>query len=228
LQKKKAKLEEYKKGVMQKLFSQEIRFKDENGNDFPDWEEKKLGEIGSFKNGVNKSKSDFGFGSPFVNLMNVFGKNSLDSNIKLDLVNVSTSEIENYNLLEGDVLFIRSSVKREGVGETIVVEENLDQTVYSGFLIRYRDSNYINKAYKKYCFGTPQFRHQLIAYSSSSANTNINQESLSKLIIKLPTISEQQKIASFLSSIDVQIKQVGKQIEQSQVFKKGLLQKMFV
>src|SRR5690606_33473600 len=51
LQKKEAKLEEYKKGVMQKLFSQEIRFKDENGNNLPDWEEKRLGEITKISTG---------------------------------------------------------------------------------------------------------------------------------------------------------------------------------
>ncbi|MGV0948207.1 restriction endonuclease subunit S [Empedobacter falsenii] len=69
---KKDKLHLYKKGVMQKLFSKEIRFTKEDGTNYPDWQEKTLGEIGEFKNGINKSKNDFGFGVPFINLNDVF------------------------------------------------------------------------------------------------------------------------------------------------------------
>lgn len=227
LQQKKAKLEDYKKGVMQQLFSQELRFKDEGGGDFPDWEEKKLGEMGEFKNGINKSSDDFGHGVPFINLMDVFGKTVI-RNEKLGLVNASEKEIQQYSLREGDVIFIRSSVKREGVGGTIVIDADLKNTVYSGFLIRYRDDNYISKEFKKYCFWTSSFRNQAISMSTTSANSNINQESLKVLKVRLPSFQEQQKIATFLTSIDQSIEKLSTLINQTMTFKKGLLQKMFV
>ena len=59
LQEKKAELEQYKKGVMQKLFSQTLRFKDEDGKDFPDWEEKMLGEVTDIKMGQSPSSSSY-------------------------------------------------------------------------------------------------------------------------------------------------------------------------
>lgn len=228
LTQKKNLLEQYKKGVMQKIFTQEIRFKDDNGNNFSEWVEKKMFEIGEFKNGINKSKKDFGFGVPFINLMDVFGKSTI-SDLNLDLVNANPNELKLYNLKKGDVLFIRSSVKKSGVGETSVVLKDLSNTVYSGFLIRFRDNKIkLDLNFKKYCFSNKKFREDLISLSSTSANTNINQESLNELKIKIPHINEQTKIANFLSAIDEKINQVSTQLEQTTQYKKGLLQQMFV
>ena len=228
LNSKKSTLETYKKGTMQQLFSQKIRFKADDGANFSDWEEKKLGDIGNFKNGLNKNKKDFGFGSPFVNLMDVFGQCELN-NQKFDLVNSNDKDKELYNLVKGDVLFIRSSVKRTGVGETVIIQEDLLNTVYSGFLIRFRDDQKsLYQNFKKYCFSSHYFRKELLSFATSSANTNINQESLNKINISFPSLKEQQKIATYLSAIDIKIESVHQQIKKTQAFKKGLLQQMFV
>jgi type I restriction enzyme S subunit len=68
----------------------------------------------------------------------------------------------------------------------------------------------------------------LISSSTTSANTNINQESLNELEISYPCIPEQQKIASFLTTLDAKIEMVTAEIKGSKAFKQGLLQKMFV
>ena len=135
----------------------------DKNHQLPDgWKECNLGEIGSFKNGINKSKEFFGVGFPFINLLDVFGKESL-SNPKLHLVRVGNQELESYNLKEGDILFVRSSVKPEGVGQTCVLMNDLPDTVYSGFLIRFRvQNNILYKHFSKYCFYSNYFRISLI------------------------------------------------------------------
>ena len=227
LTQKHALLSQYKQGMMQKLFSQQIRFKADDGSEFGAWEEKLLSEMGFFKNGLNKDKESFGFGFPFINLMDVFGKKVVKTE-KLGLVDANQKDLDNYDLKKGDVLFIRSSVKAEGVGQTALVIDDLPNTVYSGFLIRFRDSYGLDLGFKKYCFMNNDFRLKLLAKSTTSANTNINQESLSALSIKIPCLAEQTKIANFLSAIDHKIEVVAQQIEQTKVWKKGLLQQMFV
>lgn len=199
-----------------------LRFKEFSG----DWESKKLGELGEFKNGVNKSKEDFGHGYPFINLMDVFGKNSIE-NGKFELVNATDKELKESNLLKGDVLFVRSSVKPSGVGMTSVVLEDLNNTVYSGFLIRFRDNNSLDLYFKKYCFYNKKFRMELISKSSTSANTNINQESLKLLNINVPSKEEQEKIASFFSLIDDKISLQGEKVEALKDYNKGMMQKIF-
>jgi len=196
--------------------------------DFKDeWDRKQLSEIGEFKNGINKSKEDFGFGVPFINLMDVFGK-SVISDLKLDLVNANEKEINLYELKKGDVLFIRSSVKREGVGETSLILKDLENTVYSGFLIRFRDDKItLDLDFKKYCFSINKFREDLISLSTTSANTNINQESLNELEISFPTLPEQQKISSFLTSVDERIQQLTRKKNLLEQYKKGVMQKIF-
>lgn len=193
-----------------------------------DWEVKKMEEIGDFKNGINKSSEDFGFGVPFVNLMDIFGKSNINSNEKFSLVNANEKEISLYDLRKGDVLFIRSSVKRSGVGETAVILEDLIQTVYSGFLIRFRDNKLqLNINFKKYCFSTLRFRNSLISLSSTSANTNINQDSLSSLSIYFPCEKEQKKISDFLSVIDKRIQTQNKIIKELNVLKTTITKRIF-
>jgi type I restriction enzyme S subunit len=222
-------LENQKKGLLQQIFSQKLRFKDKNGNNYPNWEKKKLGDIATLKNGISKSNEAFGHGKKFINLQDIFNKSYI-FNDNYSLVDVTEKELSENNLLKGDVLFVRSSVKREGVGLPCVIMENLIDTVYSGFIIRCRfninENIYLH--YKKYCFLEFSFRKALLKKSSSSANTNINQDNLSKLYVKLPCLEEQTKIADFLSAFDRKLENKKAQLKHWQQIKKGLLQQMFV
>ena len=168
-----------------------------------DWDARPLSAIGQFKNGINKSSEAFGHGSPFVNLMDVFGVSSIKAGDELGLVETTEAEQKTYDLRRGDVLFIRSSVKPSGVGLTAVVEADIPKTVYSGFLLRFRDSDALDLGFKRHCFYAEKFRSKLIGASSVSANTNINQDNLKKLLIALPpTLPEQRAIATALSDVD--------------------------
>lgn len=204
-----------------------LRFKENDGKNFPEWEAFFMHALGEFKNGINKSKEDFGHGVPFVNLMDVFGKPTFE-NENLGLVNAKENEVSNYNLLSGDVLFIRSSVKPEGVGETSVILEDLKNTVYSGFLIRFREKKQsIYLLYKKYCFSNRSFRNQILSVCTTSANTNINQDSLNNLTVNLPCKEEQTKIANFLTAVDEKITQLTQKCDLLAQYKKGVMQQIF-
>lgn len=211
-----AKKRAIKQGAMQELL------KPKEG-----WEEKKLGEIGTFKNGINKSSDDFGFGYPFVNLMDVFGKSHISSNIHLGLLNSNALERKMYDLAEGDVVFIRSSVKPEGVGLTCVIKKDLPDTVFSGFIIRYRDSGTLSTEFKEYCFYSSDFRNRIISSSTVSANTNINQVALKDLTISFPREkSEQTRIAQILSDMDAELEGLEKKLEKYKKIKQGMMQEL--
>lgn len=209
--------------IAKKLASPELRF-----STFQEpWRFHRLGEIGILKNGLNKDKSDFGFGFPFINLMDVFGQTIYEPK-PLSLVNASPKDLGSYNLQAGDVLFIRSSVKREGVAEAILIPQTLPQTVFSGFLIRFRQTKSIlATSFKRYVFGTTAFRKQVLAYATTSANTNINQESLAEAGVYMPAIVEQEKIANFLTAVDQRIQQLIEKKALLEDYKKGVMQQLF-
>ena len=192
-----------KKYMLQKMFPQngakvpEIRF---DGFTY-DWEQRKLGKLGSLKNGMNFSKEAMGHGFPFINLQNIFGNNVIDVN-KLELADATEKQLLEYSLLKGDVLFVRSSVKLEGVGEAALVPETLENTTYSGFIIRFRDEYGLNNDFKKYIFGTQKVRNQIMAQATNSANKNISQGVLENLTFEVPSFDEQAKIGEHFSNLD--------------------------
>ena len=190
------------------------------------WEQRKLGELGSLKNGMNFSKDAMGHGYAFVNLQNIFGNNVVDSKC-LGLAEASEKQLLEYSLQQGDVLFVRSSVKLEGVGEAALVAENLENTTYSGFIIRFRDEYGLNNDFKKIVFSTKNVRDQIMSQATNSANKNISQSVLENLIFKFPSLAEQQKIGSYFQNLDNLITLHQRKCESLKKVKKSMLQKMF-
>ena len=223
LAQQKEKLELYKKGVMQQIFAQKLRFKDENGNNYPDWEEKKLGELckKAQSGGTPKStvKEYYDGEIPFLAIsdMTVQGKylNRTSRFVSMKGIENSSSWIVPENSLiysmyasVGFVSINKIKIATSQAVMNIILKENINlEFVYYSLL------NLQNQIYK---------------FVETGTQGNINAQIVKNLDINLPYIEEQQKIASFLSAIDVQIEGVSKKIEQTKLFKKGLLQQMFV
>ena len=228
-QRKYNKLLNVKKSMLEKMFPKnesnipEIRFKG-----FTDpWEQRKLGDLGSLKNGMNFSKDAMGHGYAFVNLQNIFGNNVVDVK-SLGLAEASEKQLLEYSLQKGDVLFVRSSVKLEGVGEAALVAETLENTTYSGFIIRFRDEYGLNNDFKKFVFATKKVRDQIMSQATNSANKNISQSVLENLTFEITSKDEQKQIGEYFSNLDSLITLHQRELEKLQNIKKSMLEKMFV
>ena len=167
-----------------------------------------------------------GIGFPFVNLQNIFGNNVIDVS-NLGKAMASDSQLKDYNLLNGDVLFVRSSVKLEGVGEAALVPQTLDNTTYSGFIIRFRDEYGLDNNFKRFVFGIESVRNQIMSQATNSANKNISQSVLENLELAIPSKSEQQKIGAYFSNLDHLITLHQRKYDKLVMSKKSMLEKMF-
>jgi type I restriction enzyme S subunit len=222
LKQKKSFLEQYKKGVMQKIFSQEIRFKDENGAEYPKWEKKKLSDIADkIMYGMNAAAIAYDGENKYVRITDI------DENSRAFIPNPLTSPDgvieEKYKLKESDILFTRTGAS---VGKSYLYNRNDGNLLFAGFLIKFSIIN-----------GNPYFifsQTLLESYnkwiqlmSMRSGQPGINAEEYKSFSIKFPCLAEQTKIANFLSALDEKINHCQLQIEKMVKYKKGLLQKMF-
>ncbi|GGE43021.1 restriction endonuclease subunit S [Psychroflexus planctonicus] len=231
LQQKVSALEQYKKGVMQQLFSQQLRFKDDDGNDFLEWEEKKLGEIGVFKTSSVDKKSKNDQNEVFlINYMDVYKHKTINNeNINsFQVVTANVTQIKSSNIKKGDILFTPSSETPSDIGHSVVIFENIENAVFSYHLIRFRPNIKLNLLYSHYFCNIPKVLKQISKFATGSTRFTISSKNFSNITVDLPCFEEQIKIANFLSSIDQKIAHTQEQLEQTQNFKKGLLQKMFV
>jgi len=229
LQKKKTELEQYKKGVMQKLFSQTLRFKQDDGSGFPDWEVKSLGQIGETFNGLTgKTKVDFGKGKPYIQYMQIFSNSRIDTS-NFGLVDVGDDENQS-KVQFGDVFFTTSSETPNEIGMSSVLTEQVEDVYLNSFCFGYRPNslNDLVPEFSQFLFRSSKIRKEIIKLAQGSTRFNMSKVAFMKLKFDFPQTEEQQKIATFLSSIDNSIDNIAAQIDDSIVFKKGLLQKMFV
>lgn len=223
LTKKKEALETYKKGLMQKIFSQELRFKREDGADYPEWEICSLGEIGDLKNGFafkSETYTDEGDFS-IVTIKNVQnGKLVSDFNHVIELPN----NIKKHQLLKKDDLLISMT---GNVGRVCLVDQNnllLNQRV--GLIVLK------NEVDKKICFYQLR-QHSMLNYFISNgegaAQPNISKDIILNTQIRIPTDHEEKmKTINFFAMLDNYTDKVQGLLESSEKLKKGLLQQMFV
>jgi len=216
LRRKKTLLEQYKKGVMQKLFSQQIRFKDDNGKEFPKWEKLHGNEV--FGTVSNKNhNSDL----PILAITQEQGAVPRDM---IDYyITVSEQSIESYKVVEkGD--FIISLRSFQGG-----IEYSEYKGICSPAYIILRAIQNIDNRYFKYYFKTENYISELNRKLEGIRDGKmISFKYFSDIVINVPSLPEQTKIANFLSSIDNKIIHTQRQIEKAGVWKKGLMQQMFV
>lgn len=190
------------------------------------WQEKVLGQIFEFKNGLNTEKEQYGDGYKFVNVMDVFRNDVITEPKILGRVQVTENQLKEYKLKFGDVLFNRTSETYDEIAMSAVYMDNAVAT-FGGFVIRGRpidDSVFPN--YSVYAFQSSGFRKQVIKLGQGAVRANIGQKDLSKVRLLLPPTIEQKKIAQILSTWDKSIASTEKLLENSQKQKQALMQQL--
>jgi type I restriction enzyme S subunit len=200
-----------------------LRFNEFDG----EWRETTLGNLFTFKNGLNSDKEKYGSGRKFINVLDIIGNDVITYDSIIGKVEVTEKELEKNEVIYGDVLFQRSSETREEVGQAnIYVDEN-KSAVFGGFVIRGRKKEDYNPYFMNYLLKTSPARKEITTKSGGSTRYNVGQASLSEVIVNLTGVPEQQKIASFLSAVDEKIQQLTKKKALLEQYKKGVMQQLF-
>ena len=206
--KKEQLLREYKKGVMQKIFSGEIRFKDNDGSEFPEWEEKTIDET---TNRYDNLRIPIASSERIEGSTPYYGANGIQSYVQgythdgefILIAEDGANDLKNY-----PVHYVNGKIWVNNHAHVLQAKEGIS-----------------NNLFLKYAIQNINFEPFLVGGGRAKLNANI----MMKILFLLPsTLKEQTKIANFLSSIDKKIEQTTKELNLTKEFKKGLLQQMFV
>lgn len=199
-----------------------LRFEGFNKN----WAVKKLDSIFSFKNGLNASKEMYGKGVKFINVLDIINNDKITYDVIKESVGATDDQISSYQVMQGDILFQRSSETRDEVGQTNVYADS-KTVLFGGFVIRGRPLININSTFLNFQLKTDALRKDITQRSGGSTRYNIGQDSLGKVTAFFPEIREQEKIANFLSSVDEKMALLNKQYDLLCQYKKGMMQNIF-
>jgi type I restriction enzyme S subunit len=232
LQSQKESFESYKKGMMQKLFSQEVRFKDDKGKEFPKWEEKKLGETIDFL-------SDYTANGSFASLKdNVQYYSTKNYAVLVRTTDLEKKEFEpqrftdkrGYDFLKKTSLYggelILANVGNTGKVYRVPKYDGYMTLAPNTYVIKFKE--FMNQEFTYQWMLTEEFINKIASVVGGSGLKAINKATLRSVLINIPIIDEQQKIADFLTSIDKVIESKQQQITQAELWKKGLMQGLFV
>ena len=231
-------LQTYKRGVMQKIFSQEVRFKGAIGGAFPDWQKKKLGEL--FKwirtNSLSRESLSYEFGTvQNIHYGDIHKKFKSQFRLSKEEVPYINDEILVSNLAQedfckiGDLVIADASEDYADIGKAVEIVEVEPSKLVAGlhcFIARPKEKMIVG--YSGYLVQSEDARKQIKRIAQGVSVLGISKTNLENINLPYPCIEEQEKIADFLTAIDQKIEAVARQVDRTEQFKKGLLQKMFV
>lgn len=195
-------LAQYKKGVMQQLFSQELRFKDVDGQDFPEWDKKVLGDIS-----VKKSSN--------------IAANKIEDNEGLYKIYGAAGVLKKVDFFTEDNAYISIVKDGAGVGRVFLCEP-LSSVLGTMDIIHAKEKVNIS-----FLFAVLE-QIDFAKYVTGSTIPHIYYKDYSKETVELPCLKEQTKIANFLTAIDDKLTHTKNQLAATKQYKQGLLQQMFV
>jgi type I restriction enzyme S subunit len=224
LKRKKTLLEQYKKGVMQNIFSQGIRFKGNNGQEFPMWEKKKLGDVFYSEKGKGISKDKIEGHGTYECIL--YGElYTKYKEVIFDIVS-KTNVDDGLKSKRGDLL-IPCSTTTTGIDLSNVTALNKENVLLGGDITVLRSNYNINNIFYAYYLSNHK-KQEIACYAQGITIVHLYFSHIKDLFIEIPNIEEQTKIANFLTAIDGKINYTLKQREKAEIWKKGLMQQMFV
>ena len=207
---------------MQKIFSQELRFKDEIGNEYPEWKNTKLRNVIKLQNGYAfKSNLFTEKGIPIIRITDI-NKSLVSEGTVYYPRNINIDE--KFIINKNDILIAMSGATTGKLGKYISDTSSYLNQRIGKFVMKNKTNNdflfaYLNSIY---------FKKELIKLLVSGAQPNISSQDIENIELSLPDPEEQRKIGIFLSNFDEFIQKQSIKIEQLKQRKKGLLQKMFI
>jgi len=228
-------LTQYKKGVMQQIFSQKLRFKDEDGREFPEWEETILGKVadpairwsltgGPF--GSNLKAEDYtGNGIRIIQLQNI-GDGTFNDSYKIYTSENKANELLSCNIYPNEIIISKMG---DPVARCCIMPSSHDRYLMASDGIRLVvNRSLFNTKYIHDFINYETFRKNALEASTGSTRRRIGLDELKKLLVIYPCLTEQTKIANFLTAIDDKITHTKTQLDAVKQYKKGLLQQLFV
>lgn len=222
-------LSQYKQGMMQKLFSQQIRFKADDGSEFGEWGTAKIGNIAETIFGYpfdSKEMVEDNNGVPLMRGINI-GERHIRHTPELDRFFMKNiSKLEKYIVKENDIVLSMDGSK-VGRNAALVSQKDANSLLVQRVCIL-RENTFSNIKYIYQWIISNHFHKYVDQVKTSSGIPHISGKQIQEYEIHYPCLEEQTKIANFLSAIDQKIEVTEQQIEQAKQWKKGLLQQMFV
>lgn len=216
--------EQRKKGVMQKLFSQEVRFKADDGSEFPDWEEKTLGELcAPLTYGMNAAATKFDGENRYIRITDIDDETHVL--LPNDIVSPSGELDDKYLVKKGDILLARTGAS---TGKSYLYHQKDGKLFYAGFLIK---AHVLPSSDDYFIYSqtlTDRYWKWVKTASMRSGQPGINANEYASYSFAVPSLPEQRKIADCLSSMDEVIQKAKDELAKWRELKKGLLQQMFV
>lgn len=214
-----------KKGLLQKIFSQEIRFKDDHGQDFPEWKSKKLGESTYIERGgsprpISKYITGDSNGINWIKIGDAPVEGNVITSVKEKII--SEGVPKSRKVFKGDLILSNSM----SYGRPYLLA--VDGCIHDGWLLIRNDKNIFDIRFLMQELASQYVKAQYDRLSNQGVVSNLNKELVKSVFIKIPSLPEQRKIADFLTAVDTQIEVEEKRLETMKTIKKGLLQQMFI